>query len=37
LRVLGGNSGVKFVGEVNAEQQQGDVSLGARAGVNFDL
>lgn len=37
LRVVGGNSGVGFVGEVNAEQQQGDVSFGLRAGVNLNL
>ena len=35
LRVLGGNSDVKFIAEVNAEQQQGDVSVGGRAGVSF--
>lgn len=37
LRLVGGNSGLGFVGEVNAEQQQGDVSFGLRAGVNLNL
>lgn len=35
LRVAGGASGLTFVAEVNAEQQQGDVSLGGRAGLTI--
>ena len=35
LRLLGGSSVVNFGGEVNAEQQQGRVSIGARAAVTI--
>ena len=35
LRVAGGGSGLTFVAEVNAEQQQGDMSLGGRAGIKL--
>lgn len=35
LRLLGGSSVVNFGGEVNAEQQQGRVSIGARAAVTL--
>jgi hypothetical protein len=35
LRVLGGGPTTSFTVEANAEQQQGDVSIGARASLNF--
>lgn len=35
VRVAGGGSSVTFVAELNAEQQQGDVSIGGRAGLKL--
>ena len=35
LRLLGGGASMNFVAEVNAEQQQGDVSLGGRLGLTL--
>jgi hypothetical protein len=37
LRVIGGGSGMSIGAEVNAEQQQGHVSLGGRLAVRLDL
>ena len=37
LRLLGGGASMNFVAEVNAEQQQGDVSLGGRLGLTLDF
>ena len=37
LRFVGGGSSLSFVAEANAEQQQGDVSLGGRLGVTLDF
>jgi hypothetical protein len=33
LRLLGGGSSTSFVAELNAEQQQGDLSIGGRLGL----
>ena len=35
LRMIGGGSGFAITAEVNAEQQQHEVSLGGRLGVQF--
>jgi hypothetical protein len=35
LRLLGGGSSVTFFAEANAEQQQGDVSIGGRLGISL--
>ena len=35
LRMIGGGQGFSITGEVNAEQQQDKLSLGARLGVSF--
>ena len=35
LRLLGGGSSVTFFAEANAEQQQGDVSVGGRLGISL--
>ena len=35
VRVAGGGSGLGFVAEANAEQQQGDMSLGGRVGLTM--
>ncbi|HVU31573.1 MAG TPA: autotransporter domain-containing protein [Sphingomicrobium sp.] len=35
VRVTGGGSSVTFVAELNAEQQQGNVSIGGRAGLRL--
>jgi hypothetical protein len=35
LRLLGGGASMNFVAEVNAEQQQGDVSIGGRLGLSL--
>jgi Autotransporter beta-domain len=37
LRLLGGGSSLSFVAEVNAEQQQHEVSLGGRLGLSIDF
>jgi hypothetical protein len=37
LRLIGGGEGFVLSGEVNAEQQQDDVSLGGRVGLQFSF
>lgn len=37
VRLVGGGSSLSFVAEANAEQQQGEVSLGGRLGLSIDF
>jgi hypothetical protein len=37
LRAIGGDSGMTFGAEINAEQQSGNVSLGGRLAIRLDL
>ena len=35
VRAIGGGAGLSLIGEVSAEEQQGDTSFGARLGIGF--
>ena len=37
VRFVGGGETMSFAAGVNAEQQQGKLSIGARIGINFTL